>query len=151
MSELEDFIVRAKAASYVGDGAFGTPCRAGSHDVAYQEDGWRYLDSYFGGTDFLGQEVVWREGVPSWAMNYYGRILRPDLLDAATAGAIVKAALSDMYPEGRFLGGFERAVDSAIYVDRSDGGVQSFTGVERILIDGEEAYRLDYHGGSIIP
>ena len=35
-----------------------------------------YLDSYFGGTDFIGQEVVYFEGQPTWAMNYYGYIVR---------------------------------------------------------------------------
>lgn len=35
---------------------------------------------------------------------------------------------------------------------RSPGGDdRSFTGTERILVDGALAYRLDYHGGLIIP
>jgi hypothetical protein len=41
--------------------------------------------------------------------NYYGYILRPDMIDAARAGATIKAALSAMYQEGRFLGEFEWA------------------------------------------
>jgi hypothetical protein len=36
------------------------------------------------------------------------------------------------------------------YVDESQGGVDRFTGVERILYQGREVYRLHYHGGRII-
>lgn len=149
MDGLETFIVRAKAASYVGGGAVRPSSRPGSHDVGHDEGEWRYLDSYYGGTDFLGQEAVWRAGTPAWVMNYYGRILRPDLTDAATAGAVIKQSLSALYREGRFLGGFEHRVGRCLYVDTSDGAVESFTGLERILVDGIEVYRLDYHGGLV--
>ena len=149
MEGLEAFIVRAKAQTYVGGGAFREPCRRGSHDVGLEEGEWSYLDSYFGGTDFLGQEVVWRAGEPIWAMNYYGRILDDVRIDAATAGSIIKQALSAMYNEGRFLGGFEWQAGNASYVDRSEGDVRSFRGIERILIDRDDVYRLDYCGGLI--
>ena len=54
MQQLEAFIVEAKAASYVGGRAAGASSRAASHDVSYSSGSWRYLDSYYGGTDFLG-------------------------------------------------------------------------------------------------
>jgi len=146
---LEEFIVRAKAKSYAGDGATRPPCRPGSHDIGHEDGDWAYLDSYFGGTDFLGQEIVWHTGVPVWAMNYYGRILRPGRIDAATAGRVIKQALSDLYREGRFLGGFVFPSGLHVYVDRSEGEVASFSGYEVIQMDREAVYRLDYHGGLI--
>jgi hypothetical protein len=149
MHDLEAFIVHAKAQTYVGGGAFREPCRPGSHDVGFEDGEWSYLDSYFGGTDFIGQEVVWRSGEPVWAMNYYGRILEDSLIDAAKAGSIIKRALSAMYREGRFLGGFEWKDAEATYVDWSDGDVGSFRGFERIFMGREEVYRLDYGGGLI--
>ncbi len=148
-ADLERFIIAAKAATYVGDGQKMAPSRAGSHDLEYVEGDWRYLDSYFGGTDFLGQEVVWHAGEPVWAMNYYGYNIRPDLIDAERAGATIKAALSAMYGEGRFLGGFEWAGEHGRYVDVSRGTVARFHGREAILVDGAEAYALDYFGGLI--
>ena len=151
MDGLEEFIVAAKAATYVGNGASRVPSRTGAHDLGYERDGWHYLDSYFGGTDFLGQEIVWRGGEAAWAMNYYGRILQPDLIDAACAGRVIKTALSALYAQGRFLGGFEREVGAARYVDANSGTTASFLGVERIFVGGVEAYRLDYHGGVIRP
>jgi len=136
--DLERFIVAAKRACYVGDGAAAEPSRPGSHDLVFARGAWRYRDSSFGGTDFIGQEVVWREAkgsdpfrqqgpefergltplLPVWAMNYHGCILRPDLIDAARAGATIKPALSALYEQGRFLGGWEWQGLHGRYIDR---------------------------------
>ena len=95
--------------------------------------------------------VVAGEGEPVWAMNYYGYIARPELIDGARAGATIKAALSAMYNEGRFLGGWEWAGVHGVYRDRSVGDVAHFSGRETIAVGGVEAYALDYHGGLIKP
>ena len=149
LEELNAFIVRAKAATYVGDGQHVEPCRPGSHDLRFSDRDWSYHDSYFGGSDFIGEEVVYLGDTPIWAMNYYGRILRDDLLTGAEAGQMIKASLSRMYREGRFLGGFEYAENDLTYVDHSDGDVKSFRGHEIIRRGQEIAYELDYHGGLI--
>lgn len=147
--ELTAIIVEAKAASYVGGGTSVAASRSGAHDLCWGRGDWRYLDSYFGGTDFLGQEVLWRAGEPIWAMNYYGYIRRPDLIDGERAGATIKAALAAMYSEGRFLGGFDWTGPYGRYRDRSEGGTSQFRGREVILVDGVEAYALDYFGGLV--
>lgn len=146
---LHAFIVRAKAATYVGDGEHVASCRPGSHDLRFVDGAWEYLDSYFGGTDFIGEEVVHFEGKPVWAMNYYGRILQEELLTAARAGQMIKASLSRMYQAGRFLGGFEHTENDLTYIDTSEGSVESFRGREFIRRGQEIAYELVYHGGLI--
>ncbi len=149
IDELHAFIVRAKAATYVGNGEHVSPCRPGSHDLRFEEDKWAYHDSYFGGSDFIGEEVVYYEGMPLWAMNYYGRILHADILTAAQAGQMIKASLSRLYTEGRFLGGFEHTQQDLTYVDVSNGTVECFHGHEFIRRGQVTAYELDYHGGLI--
>lgn len=146
---LNAFIVRAKAATYVGDGQPAPACRTGSHDLRFSEGPWAYHDSYFGGSDFIGEEVVYYEEQPVWAMNYYGRILRADLITAAQAGQMIKASLSRMYTEGRFLGGFTHVEGDLTYVDSSEGTADCFRGHELIRRGEETAYELDYHGGLI--
>jgi Domain of unknown function (DUF5680) len=146
---LNAFIVKAKRATYVGSGEKAKPSRPGSHDLTFREGDWSYRDSYFGGTDFLGQETVWLNGEPIWGMNYYGYILRPDLIDAMRAGDTIKAALSAMYAQGRFLGGFEWDGPHGRYLDQSEGGAAHFKGREVILVGGVEAYALDYFGGLV--
>lgn len=151
MHGLEVAIVAAKRACYVGGGATAEPCRQGAHDLVWSEGPWSYRDSYFGGTDFLGQETVWRDQEPVWAMNYYGFITRPDLIDAGRAGATIKAALSALYDEGRFLGGFAFDGPFGAYRDMSEGRYTQFFGEETILVDGVVSYRLVYHGGLVRP
>ena len=149
LEQLNTFIVHAKSATYVGGGVQSLPYRPGSHDLQFHEGSFSYLDSYFGGADFIGQEVVYFREKPVWAMNYYGRILEPDRIAPAETGHVIQQSLSEMYRQGRFLGGFEHAVGNSRYIDRSEGDVASLTGVERIERDGVEVYRLVYHGGLI--
>jgi hypothetical protein len=147
---LYDFIVRAKAATYVGSGEHAPACRPGSNDLKFEEADWSYLDSYFGGRDFIGEEVVYYQDKPAWAMNYYGSILRADLITPAQAGEVIKTSLSKMYSEGRFLGSFEYRHEGFIYFDTNEGSVTSLHGREFISCRGETAYELFYHGGLIL-
>lgn len=147
--ELEKFIVRAKTATYVGSGAHSLSRRPASHDLEFHESPFAYLDSYFGGSDFIGEEVVYYNDQPVWAMNYYGRILEPAHITGAEAGLAIKESLSHMYQEGRFLGGFEYTTEHGIYHDTNQGDFSSFTGREWIERDGLTVYELHYHGGLI--
>jgi hypothetical protein len=149
LEQLEAFIVKAKAATYVGDGATSPACRPGSHDLQFHDGDFAYLDSYFGGADFIGEEVVYYKGAPVWAMNYYGRILEPEMISAAEAGSIIKQSLSAMYQEGRFLGGFEHDTGDGVYTDTSEGNLTAFSGKEWIMHAGVRVYELVYHGGLI--
>ena len=149
LDQLNAFIVRAKASSYVGQGPKSLSYRPGSHDLQFHDGDFSYLDSYFGGTDFIGQEVVYFRGKPVWAMNYYGRILEPSLITGAETGQIIQASLAELYRQGRFLGSFEHATDNGTYFDTNLGDVASFTGREWITRDNVTVYDLVYHGGLI--
>ncbi len=149
LEQLHTFIVQAKAATYVGDGVKSPSCRPASHDLRFAAGDFAYLDSYFGSADFIGQEVVYHRNRPVWAMNYYGRILEPSLISAAEAGQMIRASLSSMYRQGRFLGGFEYTLDDKTYQDVSAGDLTSFTGQESISRQDIRVYELIYHGGLI--
>lgn len=149
LDELHVFIVRAKAATYVGGGAKISSCRPASHDLQFMDGDWAYLDSYFGGTDFIGEEVVWYVEKPVWVMNYYGYILQPEIITPLEAGHMIKASLSRMYTENRFLGGFRHSDGHFTYFDTSEGEFTHFTGREWIECNNVKAYELVYHGGLI--
>lgn len=149
LEELQQFIVRAKATTYAGDGKKSLSYRPGSYDLQFHDGLFAYLDSYFGGTDFIGQEVVYFEQSPVWAMNYYGYILQPKKIDGAKAGQVIKASLTALYQHGRFLGGFEHTLDGYTYVDTNQGDAAHFTGMEWITFENTKVYELIYHGGLI--
>lgn len=149
LRQLEPFIIRAKSLTYVGNGAKLLPYRLGSHDLQHAEGDWVYHDSYFGSSDFAGQEVVYYQGRPVWAQNYFGYLIRPEKITAAEAGAMIKRSLTALYQEGRFLGGFTHADGGLTYVDTNEGDVFRFRGQEWISRGGEQVYELHYHGGLI--
>ena len=82
-------------------------------------------------------------------MNYFGRILQPDRITAAQAGQVIKASLSRLYLEDRFLGGFEYSVADFKYIDTNEGSVSFFQGKEWIERAGLRVYELVYHGGLV--
>jgi hypothetical protein len=149
IDQLHAFIVEAKSAGYIGS---GVPCashRPKSHDLEYARGEFSYLDSYYGGMDFLGEEVVYFRGEAVWAENYYGRIITPELITGEQVGRILKNALSKMYKEGRFLGGYKHSEDGLTYVDTSEGELTHFSGKEWIEQNSQPVYELLYHGGMI--
>lgn len=147
--ELHQFIVRAKTETYVGKGTKTLPYRPEAYELQYSDEDFFYLDSYFGGSDFIGQETVYYKKKPIWAMNYYGRLLDPTAISAAEAGLTIQESLTALYQEGRFLGGFEYQTQYGKYVDTSEGEISSFTGKEWIERNGMKLYELVYHGGLI--
>ena len=82
-------------------------------------------------------------------MNYFGYILQPDRITSAQAGHVIKVSLTRLYQEGRFLGGFEHAVDDLHYVDTNEGDFRLFHGKEWIERAGQIVYELRYHGGLV--
>ncbi len=66
------------------------------------------------------------------------------------AGQVIKASLSRLYTEGRFLGGFQYPHEEFTYLDTNEGEVSSFRGREFISRGGVTVYELFYHGGLIL-
>jgi hypothetical protein len=126
LNALHAFIVRAKAATYVGSGQKLLPYRLGSHDLQFTDGDWAYHDSYLGESDFIGEEIVYYQQQVVWGMNYFGYILQPDRISSAQAGHVIKEP-ARLYQEDRFLGGFEYIVDDLRYVDTSEAISNSST------------------------
>jgi hypothetical protein len=149
LGRLEAFIIKAKAATYAGNGKCVQPTRPGSIDLSYEEGDLTYRDSYFGSGDFIGEEVVWHLGDPIWAMNYYGYILVPEELSAEESGKVIKASLTALYSEGRFLSGFKHQTTLGLYIDTNEGDVSNCHGMEWTERGGRRLYELRYHGGLV--
>ena len=73
-SNLIDFLIKAKRATYAGKGAETISSRMKSHDLIYRENDLMYYDTYLGGERFAGEEALWISDNPYWSMNYIGRV-----------------------------------------------------------------------------
>lgn len=150
--DFVDFLIEAKRNTYaVGDAPTGS-CRKGSKDLGYAKGEYEYLDSYFGGIDFLGGEVVYSKGRPVWGMNYYGRSVIGVNADGgidADFGEILHAALMQPPREAPYRGPRSFKKGDCEYRCSWEGALEDFRGDEEIMYKGARIYFLRFHGGSI--
>lgn len=154
---LESFLIEAKKETYANANVKKSPSsRIGSDDYHYENiiDGKKmmYHDTYFGGTKFMGEEVVYDgKNIPSWGMNYYGITLDDSLseevIDKALRPALMKVGEDNSVLPLRGPARLEN--EGYVYMFKSDGKIDNFTGVEEIYKDGELIYKLTCHGGII--
>jgi len=154
---LIGFLLEAKKQTYANSNAQKQePSRLGSYDYHYEEEiegeTMIYHDTYFGGTRFVGEEVVYRgTNIPKWGMNYYGvtidENLSEDAMDKALRPALMKVGEDDTVIPVRGPSNFEN--DGYTYTFKSEGQMENFTGVEEIYKDGKLVYKLYCHGGVI--
>lgn len=142
--ELVGFLLRAAKGTYAGKGPESPASRPGSHDLRYEEGPWLYLDTFVGSQRFAGEEAVWREGKPRWAMNYCGRTLGEGF-----SGDFLKEALRlrcDTYP---FRGPALHESGPYVYHQHTAGDFGWFQGREEIFLEGVKVYECVFHGGVI--
>lgn len=146
---LEQFLVRAKVSAYANEGEGGEGILAdGCKELTFQEDEFKYRDRYFGWNPFIGEEVVWQGDQITWAMNYYGLVL-DEVVPTAQVYAFLQKAMNQVQEDRPFRGPQSLKEGHYEYLDESQGGVEQFTGTERIFYQGREIYRLNYHGGTV--
>jgi hypothetical protein len=139
------FLIRAKRATYAGNGPKAAPSRPASNDLHYTEGNLQYIDTYLGGQDFIGEEAVWQDGKPLWGMNYYGRTATfPEGFSA-----FLKAALSEPPAEAPYRGPALFEQGDYRYECRWEGTLEQFHGDESIHYKGEQVYWCRFHGGVI--
>lgn len=151
MDELEKFLVEAKKQTYANENVEKVASsRSGSKDYEYKNGDMVYHDTYFGGTDFIGEEVVYVDGAIYWGMNYYGVTLDESLgeeaMDKALRPALMRVGEDDVIP---VRGPKEYSNGEYRYTFEVEGNISNFNGVETIYKNGEKIYELRCNGGLI--
>ena len=139
-----EFLMRAKKATYAGKGAESASSRPVSHDLVYEEGELKYIDSYLGGRRFSGEEAVWKNNVPVWAMNYSGRVMGEPF-----SGDFLKAALLRVPREAPYRGPARFENGNYTYLCKPEGSLEWFQGREEIRFGGKTIYELYFHGGKV--
>lgn len=147
---LDAFLREANLNTYANEGVKkATSLRPGSHDYHFEKGNLTYHDTYFGTTKFIGEEVVYKNGKPTWGMNYYGFTLRSEisegLFDAILRPALMSGSGDNIPVRGpkEFLNGGWK------YTFNTEGDLANFTGIEEISKNGKVVCRLYCHGGFI--
>lgn len=151
--ELYNFLVESKKQTYANENVERvSPTRKGSYDYEYKNDNMIYHDTYFGGTNFIGEEVVYStDNTPIWGMNYYGitlnenlseeifnRVLRPALMQVGVDKNVIPIRGPKEYTNNEYR-----------YTFQVDGDLNYFEGIETIFKNDEKIYILKCHGGII--
>ncbi len=146
---LSKFLVQAKTATYASeDKANETVLEDGAKELIFEGNGFRYRDRYYGFNPFFGEEIVWQNYKIVWSMNYFGKI-SSDLIPEKKVYIFLREAMRQVEEDRPFRGPHKFKSGNFEYLDESKGNIHSFTGIERIFYNGEEIYRLYYHGGSV--
>lgn len=153
----KEFLIKAKKQTYANSNADKiNSSRVGSSDYHYEEEinGEKmiYHDTYFGGTKFMGEEVVYcGSDIPNWGMNYYGvtldETLSEEAMDSALRPALMQVGKDDSVLPVRGPSRFEN--DGYVYTFKVTGTLENFEGVEEIYKEEKLIYRLCCHGGVI--
>lgn len=151
--ELEKFLIEAKKQTYANENIKKQePSRKGSHDYEYANGNFLYHDTYFGGTNFMGEEVVYEKekDTPIWGMNYYGNTLDESLseeaMDKALRPALMQVGSDDTLPvrgPKEYINGDYRYTFTVL------GDLNHFEGKESIYKNETKIYELICHGGFI--
>ena len=154
-STFVNFLIRAKKSTYADSTIEKSKSsRTGSSDYNYEEiiDGKKYTyhDTYFGGTKFMGEEVVYCDSdKPIWGMNYYGITFDDNLgeeaMDNALRPALMKVEENDIPVRGPSK--FEN--NGYIYTFNTTGTMERFDGIEQIYKGDKLIYELHCSGGLI--
>ncbi|MDT8716818.1 helix-turn-helix transcriptional regulator [Clostridium sp. 19966] len=139
-----EFLCRAKKATYAGEMNEAESSRPKSKDFQYSEGRFKYIDTYLGGEKFAGEEAVWKEGDPIWAMNYVGRIVAEGF-----SGKFLKEALKLSSKERPYRGPAIYENGDYKYHCIVTGDMEWFQGYEEIYYADIKVYECFFHGGSI--
>lgn len=148
---LEKFLHEAKKQTYANENVEKvSSSRLNSKDYEYQKDNMIYHDTYFGGTSFIGEEVVYIDDEIIWGMNYYGVTLDSSLgeeaMDKALRPALMMVDKCDIIPvrgPKEFINGEYK------YTFLVDGDINNFSGTETIYKNDKKIYELKCNGGLI--
>ncbi len=143
-NEEIEFLCKAKKLTYAGKGPESESSRPKSRDLEYSEGKFKYIDTYLGGEKFIGEEALWVDDIPIWAMNYAGRVLGDNF-----SGDFLKESLLLVSEEYPYRGPLTHSNGRYAYHSIVDGDVNWFIGYEEIFYSGIKVYECRFHGGLV--
>jgi len=146
LDKLKKFIIESRENTYAADSKqIENPRISGSVQLEYQKADYFYQDIYFAGSKiFIGQETVYFNNRPVWAMNYLGDIAKQEIL------SFLKLSLLKLSQECRFGKKCQFEKRELEYQDNGQGELDLFSGKESIYQKNKNIYNLTYQGGLLL-
>ena len=144
IEKLISFRLEASRMTYASDANLFPSTRVNSKDFRYEKGEYLYHDTYVGGEQFSGQEVIWQNKKAVFAMNYFGRELKESF-----SSEFLKEALRAATRECPYRGPLFYQAGEYAYTTKVSGDIQWFQGVEEIYHNNLKIYECFYQGGLI--
>src|SRR5258708_37835186 len=145
---LARFLIDAHRNTYADKKAAKVPAtRLRSFDYRFARGDLAYHDTHFGMRDFIGAEVIYRQDVPIWGMNYYGVILGDDAAEREVYDFLRDALKQECVEIEPARGPRSYRHSSWSYANTIEGQLDDFCGTELIHLGDRLLYRCRYHGG----
>ncbi len=147
---LARFLTEANRATYANKEAPKVASsRLRSEDYHFEKDGLAYHDTYFGGRDFIGEEIVYEKGKPVWGANYFGVVLDEHTSEKDVYGFLRMALMAESEGAIPVRGPSSFSAAGKEYRFVAEGDLWNFSGKEEIFFGGKLVYRALVHGGMI--
>ena len=144
-NKIIQFLILAKKNTYAGHGSEEqVSTRPKSHDLVYNKGKFKYIDTYLGGEQFIGEEAVFIDDEPIWAMNYNGIEINDKF-----SSNFLKKALSTVNAEMPYRGQNKYQDGDYTYICETNGNFEYFNGKEIIYFQNEKVFECNFSGGII--
>jgi hypothetical protein len=148
--ELANFLHEANKNTYANkDAPKVAASRWKSEDYRFEKGELIYHDTYFGGRDFIGEEIVYKNQKPVWGANYFGFILDDNVGEKDVYDFLRQALMQDYDDVIPIRGPKNFSAEDKEYRFTADGDLTNFSGKEEIYFGGKVIYRCFVHGGFI--
>lgn len=121
----------------------------GAHEIIIEKDGWLFIDYWFGGDPFSGQESITKDSKAIWAMQYRGRVGEGFEDRTNEVFSFLKQALGKCTPEEPVRGPSEYVDGDWRYENTWSHDLSEFKGAEKIYYQGKLAHECTYMGGVV--
>ena len=151
--ELKKFLYDANASGYASGGKEVEPQRPGFSEIEYAKGDWLFHDSYSGHYFAPGQEIVYFQEKPVWAMAYAGGMkfeFHTDEDLTHESFMFLKKALLAMGKNTPYRGPKEFADGDMKYVSTLTGDIKDFIGNEKIYKAEKLIFEQNFIGGIIV-
>ncbi len=154
--ELAKFVVKAKKATWAGDGKETISEIPGFKKFEFSEGDLKYEDYYVGFYLIRGFEIVRFKEEIIWSMSYgwgmtsmMNNHLNYELAEESYDS--LKEALQNITVERPFRGPVKFKQGKYEYFNESKGDLKKFDGLETQFFKGRKSHELKYSGNIIIP
>lgn len=147
--ELITFLLKANKSGYADANTQIKEQPDGAHEIIIEKDGWLFIDYWFGGDPFSGQESISKDGKALWAMQYRGQVGEGFEDRSGEVFSFLKQALSRCSPEEPVRGPNKYIEGEWRYENKWSHDLNEFNGIENIYYQGKLAHTCSYMGGTV--